>query len=167
MGIEPFLVASSIRATVGQRLVRTLCQTCRVAYVPDQAEVDEIKNTFGIKTPAAFIQLHEQELRALEEGVGAKEKEPSTNSRKVLRLWKAKTEGCKACGKSGYQGRIGIYEVLEDIQKMQQLVMTRQPANGMYKAAVKTGMIPLQVDGLIKALRGLTTISEVLRVTGR
>lgn len=165
MGIEPFLIASTVRAVIGQRLVRQVCQECRVAYSPDSNEHDEIKKMFSLKTAEDFAQLHELEKIALGQGVGASAKEPSTNSKQIINLWKAKEDGCTACGGAGYKGRFGIYEVLENSSDIQHLIMENTTADVIQAKATEAGMVTMQADGLVKALRGMTTVEEILRVT--
>lgn len=165
MGIEPFLIASTVRAVLGQRLVRQVCPECRIEYKPTDGELTEIKKMFGINTTAEFAALHKLEIAALGEGVGSSDKDPSTSSKEILRLWKAKEEGCETCGGNGYKGRFGIYEVLENSQEIQHLIMNNTTSKVIEAKAISDGMVTMQVDGMVKALRGDTTIAEILRVT--
>ena len=165
MGIEPFLISSTVRAVLGQRLVRHVCPSCRIEYKPSSDELDEIKKMFGINSAEDFKKLNELETLALSEGVGSEDSKPSTDTKQILRLWKAKEEGCAACGGAGYKGRFGIYEVLENTLDIQHLIMANEASDKVQSTAVAAGMVTMQMDGLIKALRGETTIAEVLRVT--
>lgn len=165
MGVEPFLIASTVRAVIGQRLVRQVCQSCRVSYKPEETEITEIKKMFGLQNPSDVKYIHELESVALSEGVGAKDGDMSTNEKQILRLWKAKEGGCEACGGTGYKGRFGIYEVLENTQDIQALIMNSTTSDAIQQKAVSAGMVTMQMDGLVKALRGETTIAEILRVT--
>lgn len=79
-------------------------------------------------------------------------------------LYKA-GEGCEHCGGNGYQGRIGIYEVLEVTPAIQKLIISHATSEDIQQAAVKNGMLTMQQDGFLKAVRGLTTVEEILRVT--
>jgi type IV pilus assembly protein PilB len=80
-------------------------------------------------------------------------------------LWKAHQDGCENCNNTGYRGRIGIYEVLDNTSDIQKLIVTNDTSDNIQNAAIQNGMVTMQTDGLIKALRGWTTIEEVLRVT--
>jgi type IV pilus assembly protein PilB len=130
MGIEPFLVASSIECVVAQRLARTLCTACRV-----EAEISQetlIENGFG-------------EIDA-------------------ITAYEAK--GCRRCGGTGYKGRLGLYETMPMTDEIRALALERGSASGIADAAREQGMRRLREDGLAKVKEGLTTISEVVRVTG-
>ena len=120
---------------------------------------------FNVSSAEDFKKLHELETIALSEGVGSEDKQASTDAKQILRLWKAKEDGCNACGGAGYKGRFGIYEVLENSAEIQHLIMSSEAADKVEECAVRAGMVTMQQDGLIKALRGRTTIAEVLRVT--
>lgn len=165
MGVEPFLIASTVRAVVGQRLVRQVCSECRVEYKPDADELDEIKHLFNLKNADSFQKLHEIEKLALSEGIGKKDTEPSTSPTTITKLWKASEDGCENCSSNGYRGRIGIYEVLENAESVEHLIMENGTSETIQEEAIKNGMITMQQDGLVKALRGQTTIEEILRVT--
>lgn len=176
MGIEPFLIASTVRAVVGQRLVRRLCLDCREVYTPDAATMKQISTTFGIDSPGVMKRVHELEEKARESGVGRNipnakaHKQPSTDGlasseTRITQLWKANEDGCSTCGHTGYKGRIGIYEVLGNTSAIQKLIVGNATSDLIQEEAIKNGMITMEVDGFIKALRGQTTIEEILRVT--
>jgi type IV pilus assembly protein PilB len=171
MGIEPFLIASTVRVIIGQRLVRRLCPDCREEYVPDQTVVDQIKTTFKLEAAGGLANLSKLEKQALDAGVGAKStgKRPtdgmSTDGKTINRLWKAHEEGCATCGHSGYHGRMGVYEVLGNDTAIQKLIMSNSTSEELEAQAIRDGMVTMQMDGLVKALRGQTTVEEVMRVT--
>lgn len=174
MGIEPFLIASTVRAVVGQRLVRRLCPNCRESFTPDPAIIKKISDSFAIKDAASMKAIHELEVEALKGGIGATElaeKDPkntavlSTSESKILKLWKAHEDGCDECNHVGYRGRMGIYEVLGNSSDVQKLIVGNATSEAIQNQAVKEGMVVMQLDGFIKALRGQTTIEEILRVT--
>ncbi len=164
MGIEPFLIASTVKAIVGQRLVRRLCNTCREKYTPEKEEIAEFTKLFNLHEGQAFAYIHELELSAIEQEVGGDTPEGS-DDKTVKQLWRAHAGGCKDCNNTGYKGRIGIYEVLGNTIPVQKLIMSGATSNEIQDKAVAEGMTTMQTDGLIKALRGNTTIEEVLRVT--
>lgn len=165
MKIEPFLIASTVRSVLGQRLVRRVCQDCKVAYVPDADEIAEIKKMFHVVTPEDFKSLTKLELKALSQNVGKNETKPSSDGSTIIKLWKAKEGGCDSCDGVGYRGRFGIYEVLENSVEVQHMIMEDVTSDVIQNKAVEQGMVTMQMDGLVKSLRGQTTIAEVLRVT--
>lgn len=140
MGVEPFLITSSVNAVIGQRLVRKICDNCR-----GQTEIPQAVKTF-IKRQLSEIpsgQLKDIDLEQLTFYKGG---------------------GCDQCT-NGYNGRIGIYEVLAMNEEVEDLAVRKAPANDIKAAAIKNGMITMIQDGFIKALKGITTIDEVMRVT--
>lgn len=163
MGIEPFLIASTVRAVVGQRLVRRLCMTCRQQYQPANEEIEAMKRSFHLDD-AAFGTINQLETMAMNQKVG--EGAPlSTTETSVTGLWKASQKGCEDCNHTGYKGRIGIYEVLSNSLSIQKLIISNATSTQIQSQAISEGMVTMQTDGLIKALRGQTTLEEVLRVT--
>ncbi|CAN5182485.1 type IV-A pilus assembly ATPase PilB [soil metagenome] len=135
LGAESFLLASTINAIVGQRIVRKICSHCKEGYTPLPQIVNEIKSILG---PL----YHPTDPKA--------------------QLYKGK--GCSKCGLSGYKGRIGIYEVLPASEKISHLVLTKSDSAGIEKEAVAEGMVTMKQDGYLKVLQGSTTVEEVLRV---
>ncbi|HET7673341.1 MAG TPA: GspE/PulE family protein [Candidatus Saccharimonadales bacterium] len=174
MSIEPFLIASTVRAVVGQRLVRRLCVDCRESATPDSTELNKIGEIFNTSDSATMKKVHELEKTALESGIGkanpskkntASTDKLSTTPEKITRIWKARKDGCEVCGHTGYKGRVGIYEVLPNSEEVQKLIVGNGTSEQIQDQAIKEGMITMQVDGFIKALRGQTSIEEILRVT--
>lgn len=133
MGVEPFLVASTVNVAIGQRLVRMLCQTCKYKKTITEAEFKNLSEYL----PAEILDNHHEFYFG---------------------------KGCDECGGSGYYDRMGIYEVLEMNDFIKEAVMRRADAGEVKKIAIKNGMITLLEDGFKKALQGLTTIQEILRV---
>ncbi|MGB4768566.1 MAG: GspE/PulE family protein [Candidatus Saccharimonas sp.] len=164
MGIEPFLIASTVKAVVGQRLVRRLCMTCRVQYTPDEDEITEITKLFNLRKDQKFDYIHSLEVQAKEQKVGG-DTPLGTDTKTVVSLWKANPEGCDECSHTGYKGRMGIYEVLGISNTIQKLIMSGATSNQIQDQAIEEGMTTMQSDGLVKTLRGNTTLEEVLRVT--
>ena len=144
MGIEPFLVASTVNAVIAQRLVRKVCDRCRVSAPP----TDEMKKVI----------MREPELKTLfkQRGYGT-----------LSKLAFYRGQGCELCSHTGYQGRIGIFEVLELSDEVKSLVVARASSGEIMKTARsgKNKMTTMLEDGLDKVLSGLTTLDEVLRVT--
>lgn len=170
MGVEPFLIASTVRVVIGQRLVRRLCVECRETYQPSEDELKQLGKTFGA-TADIFKRLHELEEQALKDGIGKpnSDKSPtgqlSTSDSTITRLFKAHDDGCAACNHTGFKGRIGIYEVLSNDEPIQKLIVGNSTSDTINRQAIDEGMLTMQLDGLVKSLRGETTIEEVLRVT--
>ena len=140
MKVEPFLVASTVNIIVAQRLVRKICDFCRVSLTT----------------------THEDLLKSLSDDVINKHYIPVGRNREI-RVYKGR--GCKACHFSGYSGRIGIYEVLEVTKSIRKLIVERSDSDLIAKEAVREGMKTMLDDGLQKVAKGLTTIEEVLRVS--
>ncbi len=131
MGIEPFLVASSVEAVMAQRLVRTICPHCKTEQ---RVERDYLRR---IGYPPAELE--------------------------TAKFWHG--AGCEECRGLGYQGRLGIYELLIVNEALRPLIMNRAPASTIAQRALENGMRNLRTDGWTKVREGVTTIEEVLRVT--
>jgi len=150
MGIEPFLVASSLVALLAQRLVRRLCPVCRVPYKPTEEELTRI----GIKHEDFFAgRLTTPRLRS------------SYTPPPAGMLYHARDGGCPKCSKSGYLGRMGIYELLLIDNEIRNMALRNADSNAIKQEAIKGGMRTLRDDGAIKVLHGVTTIEEVMMIT--
>ncbi len=169
MGVERFLIASTVRIVVAQRLVRRLCSACRDAYEPDAVTLKQLDKTFHLSENGGNKRMHELEASALKDGIGssAGTEELSSSTVAVTRLWKAHEDGCDNCNHTGYKGRIGIYEILTNSSAIQEMIVGNISSEAIEKKAIEEGMLTIQLDGFIKALRGQTTIEEVLRVTSQ
>ncbi len=155
MNIEPFLIASVVRVVIGQRLVRRLVPEECEQYTPSDEEKKEIERVFGIKTKADWDNL----LKMVQDAQAEFGKDKSTK----LTLWRPKKdlEG----EKTGYKGRMGIYEVLKNTQEVQDLIVANGTSEEIQNKAINEGMLTMQLDGLVKAMLGMTSIEEILRVT--
>lgn len=152
MKAEPYLLASSITAVVAQRVVRKVCPVCKKTYVPPPEVVKDIKEVLG-PMYEAWRQTH-----------AAQTTEAQKQGSEIL-LWKGPGNvGCPECGDSGYVGRVGIFEVMSIGNAIGRLIMERAAASAIEDEAEKEGMILMKQDGYLKALDGITTIDEVLRV---
>ena len=138
MEVEPFLVASTVRVIIGQRLVRKICVHCQ-----QQEEIDskEFLKQLFIDTMPANVE------------------------KKSGKITISKGAGCRFCHQTGYSGRIGIYEVLAVSREIRDLVSARADSDVIHAQAVKEGMVTMFEDGVEKIMQGLTTIEEILRVT--
>jgi type IV pilus assembly protein PilB len=131
MGIEPFLVSSSLLGVLAQRLVRKICSKCKEEYTPSAETVKSL-------------------------GLEGKDQA----NRKF-----ARGKGCDACGHTGYKGRIGIYELLLNSAKIQDLVLKRSPVDQIQKVAQEEGSSLLRDVAIEKAFSGATSLDEVFRIT--
>ena len=171
MGVEPFLIASTVRVVVAQRLVRRLCVSCRESFVPDALSLKQLGKSFGLDDTGGFKKIHELEASALADGIGtsanghSETDKLSSESGGIKRLWRPHDGGCDNCNQSGYKGRIGIYEVLNNNETIQKMIVGNNTSEAIEKSAISEGMITMHLDGLVKALRGETSVEEVLRVT--
>ena len=164
MGIEPYLIASIVRVVVGQRLVRKLRQETMTSYKPSEEEKQMIIRMFNLKPGQDFRYIHELEKQAAAEGIGGNNP-LSTDENGINTLWKADFDDNIDGASNGYRGRIGIYEVLNNSETIQRLIVANATSSQIQEQAIAEGMVSMQTDGLIKALRGETTIEEVIRVT--
>ncbi len=155
MNIEPFLIASVVRVVIGQRLVRRLIAEDCEQYTPSEEERKEIERVFGIKTKADWDVIFKL-LQEAQEHFG----KPKTSK---LVLWRPKAD--LPNDRTGYKGRMGIYEVLKNTEQVQKLIVSNGTSEEIQAQSIKEGMVTMQLDGLIKALLGMTTIEEILRVT--
>lgn len=164
MQVEPFLIASTVKAVVGQRLVRRLCMFCRERFEPTEAEAAEALSLFNLKPNQGLAYVHELDVSAQSDGIGG-DAPLGTSETGISALWRAHQGGCDECSHTGYRGRIGIYEALSNTIPVQKLIMASATSNQIQDQAISEKMTTMQTDGTIKALRGMTTIAEVLRVT--
>lgn len=135
MKVEPYLISSTVSVIIAQRLVRKLCVSCRYS-VPINKHPD-IKNV-------------SDEIK----------KEYFSNTKQLYL-----SKGCPVCKQTGYQGRIGIYEVLEVSEPVRKAITELKNASEIKEIAIKNGMTPMVADGIEKIKQGITTLDEVLRTT--
>jgi type IV pilus assembly protein PilB len=154
MGIEPFLIASTINTVIGQRLVRKLCPKCKQEYDTTEIETKSVLQTLGDVLPKT-----KADLEKVKKDIGY-EIIPLASD-KSFHMYKA--VGCNACSK-GYKGRIGVYEVFAMSDAMEKLLLQRATTNDVQKQAQADGMLTMKQDGYLKALNGLTTLEEIARV---
>lgn len=137
LGGEPFLVASVLNASIAQRIVRRVCNSCKTQFTPPQEVQNDVRTVLGDLLP---VQYKEGEMTF------------------------SKGQGCSECNQTGYIGRIAIFEVINFTQSISKLVIKQSSANDIQNAARQEGMITMKQDGYLKVLEGLTTIEEILRV---
>jgi len=152
MGIEPFLVSSTVEGVMAQRLVRTVCPDCKAPFTPP---LEELPLDFptgaaaeALMTPGAA--LPQVPISKIERGA-------------VPTIYKG--AGCRACRQTGYRGRTGIHELMVMTDSIREMVVNRVNAGVIRHEAMKMGMKSLRQDGWRKVLLGQTTVDEVARVT--
>lgn len=136
MGAETFLLASTITASLGQRIARKICDSCKTSYTPPLEIISEIRKDLG-------------------------DLMPNTPDNQI-KLFKG--VGCERCGHSGFLGRIGIFEVMPVSENIAKLILKRADSSTLEAQSIAEGMITMKQDGYLKVLDGLTTIDEILRV---
>jgi type IV pilus assembly protein PilB len=153
MGIEPFLIASTVNTVIGQRLVRRVAAE-RDTYQSNELETESIKEIAGYLLPKT-----QAEIASVAQDLGYNSL-PLANA-PSYNLVKGK-DSPQAPG--GYKGRLGLYEVMDITEEVQQLIIKHATSSQIQKVAIAQGMVPMHVDGYLKALNGQTTLEEVNRV---
>lgn len=219
MEVEPFLIASTVNAVIGQRLVRKICSECREIYKATNDQIESIMSEFNINRDflvsgakkdvvSAINKMSKEDdaagkdvLKAVEsennlsmidlishqpnifsvpiKKVGSSnattfreliflsqdEEQKKTTNKNDLSLMLYRAKGCSKCGNTGYNGRVGIYEVLEMTEEIGQMIVAHASTDTIDREARKNGMTTMSQDGFVKAIMGTTTIEEILRVT--
>lgn len=142
LGVKPSLISPAVNAVIGQRLVRKLCE-CKEEYVPAKESVDSLKKILSIISPKSKVEI------------------PKT----ISKLYRSR--GCIKCNNLGYKGRVGIFEVFTINEEIEKLILSLAGETEITMAALEAGMITMLQDGILKAIRGITSIDEVNRVTGQ
>lgn len=153
MGIEPFLIASTVNTIIGQRLVRRVADE-RETYQSTELETKSIQETLG-----AVLPKNKEDMARASEDLG--HKDLPLAGQKAYTLVKGKDAPTTP---GGYKGRVGLYEVMDVSEEIQGLIVKRATSAEIQKVAVKEGMITMRQDGYLKALQGKTTLDEVNRV---
>jgi len=149
MGVEPFLAASTLNVVIAQRLVRKICKNCIISFKLTKDELVSLSKEFDL----------ENMLQRFKD-LGIVEKKVKSFSE--LSFYKGK--GCNRCDNSGYDKRIGVLEILENTEAVQKAIIKNSASNDIQQVAVNQGMVTIFEDGMQKALLGVTTIEEVLRI---
>ncbi|MBP6944709.1 type II/IV secretion system protein [Patescibacteria group bacterium] len=140
MGVKPFLLAPALNAVIGQRLIRRLCEKCKVPATLTPSQLREVTETLRTIPASSREQVDMNKLAFMGPG-----------------------KGCEACNNMGYKGRVGMYEIFTMSKGIEEAILAANVSE--YKIAdiaVQEGMVTMAQDGLIKALQGLTSIEEVL-----
>lgn len=148
MKIEPFLIASTINVIIAQRLVRKLCPECREKYRLNKATMARLEDKFKMDKILSVVN---------------NEKISEQKKWEAIDFWKP--HGCEHCHNEGYKGRIGIYEVLKATDDVRMIINKGANATEIEELAFKEGMISMIEDGFIKAIKGDTSLEEIVRVT--
>lgn len=154
MGIEPFLIASTVRTVIGQRLVRRLAPDGKETYQSDPAETQAIINNIG-----KYLPPKPEDAKAFADDLGYESLPLAGQSAYTLYKGKDSPET-----PGGYKGRMGLYEVFDVDEAIQQLILKRATSAEIQRQAQANGMVTMREDGYLKALAGQTTIAEINRV---
>jgi type IV pilus assembly protein PilB len=168
MGVQSYLLASTLRCIVAQRLPRRICKECMEAYPAPPEVVKNIKEVLAGKQEfdlVPYLQRVYESKRASAGGeqITMRPPEVGPDGEPVIYLYRG--TGCDRCGGMGYSGRVGIFEVLDVSEKISRLIMDNVSADQIKDTAVEEGMLTMIQDGYLKALEGITTLEEVLRVS--
>jgi DNA-binding response OmpR family regulator/energy-coupling factor transporter ATP-binding protein EcfA2 len=149
MGIESFLLASTLSLVVGQRLVRRICTSYRESVTPEESVLRALQARPDFEATIRILR---------DQGVLSKGADPLS----ALRLFRGK--GCRQCGGTGFKGRLGVFELFEIDEQVRGMIMERRDAASIRAAAISRGMKTMFQDGLAKVFLGETTLEEVFRV---
>ncbi len=150
IGVEPYLIASTVNAVIAQRLVRVVCKDCQVEAPLDETALEALSKEFHLEKILPIL---------IRVGVAA----AKAKSLEEVKFFKG--QGCDKCNRSGYRGRVGIHEILEVTPAVSDMIMAHKSSNEIQDEAEKGGMILMWEDGFIKAARGITTLEEIVRVS--
>jgi general secretion pathway protein E len=162
MGVEPFLIRSSVIGILAQRLVRVLCPQCKEPYLAEDFELAEL----GLSPERVFARDQRRSIP------NTRYYPRTTQEMDVIERIMAgdrpqffKQKGCDKCANTGFMGRRGIYELLLMDDAVGPLILKNADAQALKRAAMEQGMDSLRDDGARKVLLGLTTVEEVLAAT--
>jgi len=144
MKIEPFLLSSCLNFVIGQRLVRKICPKCKEEYLANTALNLEIEKMFKEVKDVDLYEFRDKKTGQ-------------------FRLYKGK--GCAYCGQEGYVGRTVIFEVAHITDRLREMISNREDINKIEQEVISKGMLPIIKEGYLKALKGITTLEEILRVS--
>ena len=142
MGVRPFLIPSTLKLVISQRLIRTLCEKCKIKAKPSEKVRSYILEKLKGMPASAKDKLQMED---------------------PFLVYEAK--GCEFCNSTGYAGRVGLFEVLSMTNELAQLIEKTPSESLIFKEAQKQGMLTMEQEGIIKILAGQTTVEEVARAT--
>ena len=166
MGLEPFNVASALNLVLAQRLVRRICNRCRERYEWGDDEYRAAK--LAPQTSLGDLRYTDEAIENMKRGA-TPDAQPvvadfSLNTKiEEVPLWRGR--GCDACSGSGLKGRQGLYEVMAMTPRVRKLILQNVGAVEIREAAIADGMLTLRMDGLLKVMKGITTLEQVIRET--
>ena len=141
MGVKPFLLAPALNGIIGQRLVRRICEDCKMPDELEPEKLERVKKILSEINPNSGYEINLDDLR----------------------FYKGK--GCPTCGDIGYKGRMGIYEIMTMTEEVEKIILSGQVSEyDMQRIAMEQGMISMVQDGLLKARDGITSVDEVFEV---
>jgi type IV pilus assembly protein PilB len=146
MGVEPFMVSGALLGVVAQRLVRRVCDECRIPYTPSREELARFGLSSSLDHELTIYKSNTLELQEIQEA-------------------KAKGQLCPKCSGAGYKGRCGVYEIMRITEPIQNLITQGAPTEAIKETAVEEGMQTLLSYSLMLVRTGMTTLEEVERVT--
>ncbi|MEI8361016.1 MAG: GspE/PulE family protein [bacterium] len=144
MGVKPYFLTPSINAVIGQRLVRKLCNSCKVEDLVSEEDSERVNKILAVISPNAGVDI------------------PAV----MPKLYKV-GPGCDKCKNSGFKGRVGIYEIFTMSDDLKQLTADGAPAFKIMQKAIENGMVTMLQDGVLKAMAGQTSLEEIYRVIGK
>ena len=145
IGVKPYFLTPSINAIIGQRLVRKLCEKCKIEYELSEEEEEKVKKILAVVSPKSGVDVPTE----------------------LPKIYKVKEEGCEVCQGIGYKGRVGIYEIFTMSDNIKKIASEGAPAFKILEQAIENGMLTMLQDGILKVLNGQTSLSEVYRVIGK
>lgn len=162
--VEPYLLSHTLRASIGQQIARKLCTNCRQRHKLTDSERREWQERLGINNAKRRSRVHQLEQDAMENGLG--DREMNSTPTGLTHIWEAGPGGCPECHRTGYKDVIVLNEVIIPSNDFRSLLNRNTPptAAELRQEALNQNYIPLALDGLIKSLRGQTSIQEVVRV---
>jgi type IV pilus assembly protein PilB len=149
IGVEPYLIASTVNAIIGQRLVRIICPDCKTSQKIDADTAKSLAEEFDLDKLLVVLKREKivpESMKSIHEGEFFH------------------GQGCNKCSNTGYKGRLGVHEIMEVTEQIGEMIVKRATTQEIQDVAEKDGMILMWQDGFIKALKGITTIEEILRV---
>ncbi len=144
LGVKPYFISPSLNAVIAQRLVRKVCPYCRQKHELNEAEKERIQKILAVISPKSGVEIPISLPTVYKAGLG-----------------------CKHCNGLGYKGRVGIFEIFTMADNIKELTAAKAPAFKILQQAIENGMITMLQDGVLKALKGITSLSEVYRVVGK
>jgi type II secretory ATPase GspE/PulE/Tfp pilus assembly ATPase PilB-like protein len=143
IGLDPFNFADALLGVLAQRLVRTLCKSCKESYHPDETEVQALREAFQVDGPSPQAQAF------------------------TTRMTLHRAKGCDECFGAGYRGRMAIHELLVATDEIKRLIVQKRPVEEVRRQAIGDGMTTLLQDGVLKVVAGHTDLKQVKAVALR